>query len=314
MVPLLTLALKRKKLHTVKLDWLEDSLMQARKLAEKHYMLASGGRSIEESLKAKTEKKKKKAARDDELGKVYPHPNCGAMQASHQEREERDPVPLRWNAARRPPDESARGEPAVSQGLQATLPEEDLRARVTLGAVRAEHLLLPYRRHPLPIRSEYSTGSESDAPLPSIETDEVKAWTYEDMPKEVATRLHAAHQEREKHHPLVHSGGIVWTERIHPKIRHYPEYHEHESDKRGYLALHGKVEGKFAVPLDSNSLRRFYCLDCRENSTSSHRGIKNKHKDISSHISKHRADVAYQRDEARDQDYEWRCACSFKAQ
>ncbi|KAK8068436.1 hypothetical protein PG996_007548 [Apiospora saccharicola] len=83
---------------------------------------------------------------------------------------------------------------------------------------------------------------------------------------------------------------------------------------RGHLALHRKGAGKFTVPLDSNSLRRVYCLDCGESSTSSHRGMKNKHKDISCHISKHRADSAYQRDQARHPDYEWRCAYSFKAQ
>ncbi|KAK8136762.1 hypothetical protein PG984_004702 [Apiospora sp. TS-2023a] len=70
-------ALKRKKLHIVKLDWLEDSLIQARKLPEKEYLLASGGRSIVESVKTKLEKEKQKAARDDEVGKVYPHPPSG---------------------------------------------------------------------------------------------------------------------------------------------------------------------------------------------------------------------------------------------
>ncbi|KAK7953501.1 hypothetical protein PG996_014396 [Apiospora saccharicola] len=67
-------ALKRKKLHIIKVDWLEDSFIQARKLPEKEYLLASGGRSIQESVKDKLEKEKQKAARDDEVGKVYPHP------------------------------------------------------------------------------------------------------------------------------------------------------------------------------------------------------------------------------------------------
>ncbi|KAK7963617.1 hypothetical protein PG996_008687 [Apiospora saccharicola] len=59
---------------------------------------------------------------------------------------------------------------------------------------------------------------------------------------------------------------------------------------------------------------RVYCLDCRERSGASHRGMKNLPKDIASHMSKFHANGAYQRDQARDPDNEWLCACSFKAQ
>ncbi|KAK8113316.1 hypothetical protein PG984_013842 [Apiospora sp. TS-2023a] len=57
-----------------------------------------------------------------------------------------------------------------------------------------------------------------------------------------------------------------------------------------------------------------YCLDCRESSNHAHRGMKNTQKDIGSHISKHRPNSAYQRDQARDPAHEWRCDCTFKAQ
>ncbi|KAK7935309.1 hypothetical protein PG985_000804 [Apiospora marii] len=65
-------ALKLKK-TIVRLEWLEDSLMQARKLPITEYLLAKGGRAVAQTLRAKREKEQKKAAREDEIGKNYPH-------------------------------------------------------------------------------------------------------------------------------------------------------------------------------------------------------------------------------------------------
>ncbi|KAK8068435.1 hypothetical protein PG996_007547 [Apiospora saccharicola] len=89
---LLTSALNRKKLHIVKVDWLEHSFIQARKPPEKEYLLEQ------------------------------------CKQARSREREEHEPIPLRWSGARTPPDKSARAVPPIPQGLQAPLPAEGLRA------------------------------------------------------------------------------------------------------------------------------------------------------------------------------------------
>lgn len=70
---LVKLALKLKKVTIVELDWLEDSIIRARKLPVTDYLLASGGRAIVETLKEKKKKEMKKKAREDEISKNYPH-------------------------------------------------------------------------------------------------------------------------------------------------------------------------------------------------------------------------------------------------
>ncbi|KAK8034862.1 indole-3-glycerol phosphate synthase-domain-containing protein [Apiospora rasikravindrae] len=67
-------ALKRKNLTILSLDWLEDSFIETRKLPPQNYLLAKGGRSIAESTQAKRLREQKKAAKEDEIGKIYVHP------------------------------------------------------------------------------------------------------------------------------------------------------------------------------------------------------------------------------------------------
>ncbi|KAK8065484.1 hypothetical protein PG997_012231 [Apiospora hydei] len=67
-------ALKRKNLTILSLDWLEDSFIETRKLPPDNYLLAKGGRSIAESTRAKRLREQKKAAKEDEMAKTYPHP------------------------------------------------------------------------------------------------------------------------------------------------------------------------------------------------------------------------------------------------
>ncbi|KAK8003242.1 hypothetical protein PG989_002961 [Apiospora arundinis] len=60
-------ALKRKKLSIVHLDWFEDCFIHERKLNVKTYLLASGGRSIAETTKAKSIRAQKKVAKENEM-------------------------------------------------------------------------------------------------------------------------------------------------------------------------------------------------------------------------------------------------------
>lgn len=72
------------------------------------------------------------------------------------------------------------------------------------------------------------------------------------------------------------------------------------------INYHGKHD--FNGRLDRDG--RVYCIDCLR-AGSGHRGIKNEHKDISSHISKHTPGSAYQHDQDRLSGNEWKCTCSF---
>ncbi|KAK7973317.1 hypothetical protein PG988_007451 [Apiospora saccharicola] len=170
---LLTSALNRKKLHIVKVDWLEHSFIQARKPPEKEYLLEQFENEKNTSL----------------------FHSVGVAHGRHLTRVLEQYRPY------------LKGYKPLCQQRAFGLSRSG-----TIGTSASTMSAPP----PSPSASESLTGSISDASLPSIENDEVEAFTYEDMPIKLSRGVSFAI-----------NGKII------NPIRHYPEYHEHEFEKYG---------------------------------------------------------------------------------